>query len=591
MKYGQQDSAGGATNSGGLLVRAGQGARFLVWPAIGAFFVTLVATIARLLGPLVVRDGLDDGVAASDEMIVARAGLAFIALLVLQYVAQRISQKAVSWVGEQFLLRLRSRVYAHILSLDMAFFDRSKTGVLVSRMTSDIEALTDFVNEGAVTALTNILTSIGVAIALLVVDVQLALVVFALIGVLMILTILFQYYVSLAYGRVRERIAAVLATLQEGIDRVREVQAFTQYPQQSGTFGRVNESYFEANMQAARAISWFFPSVSVLHTAGIGLVLFVGGRRVIEGDLTFGSLVAFLLLLEWFFQPIVGLVQVSNLLQASLAALKKIVGILDTQPALVQSSTAYDLPEHASGSLRLCDVSFSYSGSGLVLDRMDLDIPAGQRVAIVGETGAGKSTVAKLLMRLYDPTEGLVRVDGHDLRDLTNESRSRFFTLIPQDDYLFNGTLRENFIYGNRESTDRDIWRVCSSMGIDEWVQMLPNGLDTNVRQHGSRFSAGERQLIALGRAFLIDPAVIVLDEATSNLDPETEVQVEGALRVLLSGRTAVVIAHRLRSAERADRVVFLHGGRVIGDDTHIGLVNRNPRYRELVRVWERGLA
>ena len=235
-------------------------------------------------------------------------------------------------------------------------------------------------------------------------------------------------------------------------------------------------------------------------------------------------------------------------------------------------------------------VSFSYTGRDVVLRNVDLAVPAGQRVAIVGETGAGKSTVAKLLMRFYDPTEGSVSIDGHDLQDLTHPSRAAVVTLIPQDDYLFDGTLRDNFSYGNRDATDDDIWDVCRAMGIDEWVGSLPDGLDTEVRERGSRFSAGERQLVALGRAFLVDPSVIVLDEATSSLDPETEVQVEGALRVLLSGRTAVVIAHRLRSAERADRVVLFHDGEIVGEGTHTELIASSPRYRHLVEVWERGL-
>ena len=587
-KYGGSD---GVDARGKLLRRAARMARHLALPALGAFLATVVATAARLFGPLVVRTGLDDGVATGDRGVVARAAMVFLGLLAFQYVAQRVSQQAVAWVGEQFLLQLRSRVYAHMLRLDMPFFDRSKTGVLVSRMTSDIEALTDFVNEGATTALSNILTSIGVAVAMLFVDVQLALIVFVLIGVLIVLTVVFQRFAGRAYRRVRERIGRVLATLQEGIAGVREVQAFTQQLQQAGTFGRVNERYFDAGMQAARAIAWYFPSVAFLRAVGIGLVLFVGGHRVIDGDLTFGSLVAFLMLLEWFFQPIINLAQVSNLLQASLAALGKLFGLLDTKPVVAVRPGAFDLPAEPSGDLRLDGVSFSYDGSDQVLEDIDLEIPAGQRLAIVGETGAGKSTIAKLLMRFYDPSAGSVSVDGHNLRDLTDVSRAEVVTLIPQEDFLFNGTLRDNFRYGKPDATDREIWEVCRVMGIDDWLRSLPDGLDTEVRERGSRFSAGERQLIALGRAFLVDPAVIVLDEATSNLDPETEAEVEGALRVLLEGRTSVVIVHRLRSAERADRVVLVHGGRIVGDGTHTELIAESPRYSELVSVWERGLA
>ena len=574
-----------------LLARAGRMGRHLLWPAVGAFAATVLATVARLAGPLVVRVGIDDGIAQEDTGVITQAALAFLALLALQYVTQRLAQYGIAWVGERFLLVLRSKVFRHIVHLDMPFYDREKTGVLVARMTADIEAMTEFVDEGAVLFLTNVLTAIGVAIAMAAVDLELALGVFALIGVLVGLSVVFQRYVSKAYARMRERIGVVLATLQEGIAGVRVVQAFTQQTQQAGTFGRANQRYFEANMQAARAIAWYFPSVAFLRSVGMVIVLGLGGARVISGELTFGSLVVFLLYLDWFFQPILNLANVYNLLQASLAALGKLFGLLDTQATVAERPGAYDLPSGGQGRVELSGVTFGYGSGPFVLQDFDLSVPAGQRLAIVGETGAGKSTLAKLLMRFYDPSAGGVRVDGHDLRDVTDRSRAGAITLIPQDDYLFNGTLRDNFRYGRPDATDQDIRDVCRAMGIDDWIATLPEDLDTEVRERGGRFSAGERQLVALGRAFLLDPEVIVLDEATSNLDPATEVQVEGALRVLLAGRTSVVIAHRLRSAERADRVVMINDGRVIADGTHLGLAAESDAYRALVEVWERGQA
>ncbi|MFQ5553802.1 MAG: ABC transporter ATP-binding protein [Acidimicrobiia bacterium] len=585
MRYARYGGEYRIEKPGRLVRRAARLGRHLWLPALGALLAAILATSARLLGPFVVRGGIREG----DTRVITTAALVFIGLLVFQYFAQRLAQFAIAWVGERFLLSLRSEIFSHLMRLDVGFYDRTKTGVLVSRMTSDIESMTEFVNEGAVLALTNLLTAVGVAVAMLILDWQLALVAFGVIAALVGISVIFQRHVSSAYEKVRERIGRVLASLQEGITGVRVVQAFTQEDTQASNFGRINERYFDANMAAARAISWYFPAVSFLRTLAVGLVLLYGGFRVLDGDLSAGTLIAFLLYLDWFFQPIINLANVYNLLQASLAALAKLFELRDTQPTVQELPGAYDLPLPIAGNLTLHGVGFSYEPGVSVLDGIDFDVPAGQRLAVVGETGASKSTIAKLLLRFYDPSDGSITVDGHDLRSLTFASRATSVALIPQDDFLFNGTLRDNFRYGRPAATDREIWDVCRAMGIDDWLRGLPEELDTPVRERGSRFSAGERQLIALGRAFLVDPGVIVLDEATSNLDPETEVQVEGALRILLAGRTSVVIAHRLRSAERADRVIMIDDGTIIADGRHDELVASSPRYQHLVEVWERG--
>jgi ATP-binding cassette subfamily B protein len=574
---------------GRLISRAARIAPDLKWPFIWTIAITFVATIVRLLGPLVIKGGIDQGISEGDKQAILVAAAIYVGLLVIQYGAAAVSQWTVALVGERYLVRLRSVVFGRLLRLDMGFYSRSKSGVLVSRMTSDIESLQEFASDGAVMALTNLLTVVGVAVALAFVDWQMALAVFAVVSVLFGVSAVFQRQARRAYDQVRERIGRVLATLQEGITGVRVVQAFTQEDAQASTFGRVNERYFEANMAAARAISWYFPVVAFLRIVALAAALAIGAKRVLDGSLTIGTLVAFLLYLDWFFQPIINLSNVYNLLQSALAALAKLFELMDEPVVIDDRPGAYDLPEPVDGTVLLDGVSFAYEPDTPVLSGVSVTARAGERVAIVGETGSGKSTIAKLIMRFYDPTDGSVSIDGNDLRDVTKRSRSATLALIPQDGFLFSGTLRENIAYADASASEESVWNVLRAMGIDEWVASLPEGLDTEVRERGGRFSAGERQLVALARAFLSDPAIIVLDEATSNLDPETEIQVEAALRVLLAERTSVVIAHRLRSAERADRVVMVDAGQIVAEGTHLELVDQSAHYRKLVEVWQRG--
>jgi len=569
-----------------LLRRAGRYGKDLLVPAAGAMAATLLSTVAKLASPLVIRYGIDAGVTAGDLQVITTATVILLGVLVAQYTSQRLSVYSVAWVAERYLREMRIRVFRHLINLDMGFFGRSKTGVLVARMTSDIEALTEFANQGAISVVSSLLMVSGVTAAMFLVDVTLAFAVLALMPLLIVMSLVFRRYADRAYQAIREQIGQVLGSLQEGISGVRVVQAYTQERRQAIEFGRVNHRYFEANLSAAKAIASYFPAVDLLASLGIALILFMGGSRVLDGAMSFGSLVAFLLYLGYFFEPIVQLSNVYNLLQAALAALSKLFGILDTEPAVAEVDRPSRLEEPVCGEISFRGVTFGYDPETPVLETIDLDIACGERVAVVGETGGGKSTLAKLAVRFYDPTSGTVTLDGIDLRELSFASLRRHVALVPQEGYLFGGTLRSNLAFARPEISDEEIWEVCATVGIADWVRSLPERLDTEVRERGSRLSSGERQLVALTRALIADPALIVLDEATSNLDPETEGKVEAALSVLLEGRTAMVIAHRLQTARRADRVLLVDKGRIIEEGTHDDLVARRGAYARLSDVW-----
>ena len=569
----------------GLMRRAARFGGYLLWPFIGAITVTILATIIRLIGPLVVRGGIDAGIDARDSESVTRAAIAFAIVLMLQWVAQRLSLYGVAWVGQRYLKDLRVRVFDYLMRLDVDYFARTKTGVIVSRMTADIEALGTFVEEGAVNIVTAMLTVIGVTVAMFFVDLQLAVFILLMVPFLVLASLVFRRYADRAYRRIREQIGHVLGSLQEGISGVRVVQAYTQEDQRADMFGRVNKDYYEANMSAARAIAVYFPTVDVFRTVGQVILLVVGGLRVIDGTLSFGSLVALLLYLSWFFEPVTQLSNTYNLLQSALAALSKLFGVLDRVPSVAEPPEPI-VPE-GEGAVRFTDVSFGYDAEVEILSGIDLSIAAGERVAVVGETGAGKSTIAKLAVRFYDPTSGRVTIDGVDLRSIGSVDLRRIITLVPQEGFLFSGSIRANIGYARTDMSDEEMWDVCRTIGVEDWVRSLPERLDTEVRERGSRLSSGERQLVALARALAADPRVIVLDEATSNLDPETEARVERALGVLLESRTAIVIAHRLQTAKRADRVVVVDAGKIIEVGTHDELVATGGSYAQLRAVWE----
>jgi ATP-binding cassette, subfamily B, bacterial len=549
-----------------------------------AMLLLIGQTACLLAGPALVRYGIDHGLKVGDGGALNRAAVLYLGAAILGLGFGRAVIIMVSRVGETFLRDLRSRVFRHLMSLGMDFFEREKTGRLVGRMTSDIEALQELVQLGLVMFVQNALLFVGAILAIFLLSWKLALVALVVVPPVVIASRWFRRASNKAYLLVRDRIGANLSTLQEGLAGVRVVQAFARERAFTRRFNETNEAQYDANIETVRISAKYFPIVEFAGVAGIALIVGIGGAFVSYDIVTIGTVAAFVLYLNNLFEPIQQLSQLYNVLQQAGAALQKLFELLDTRPSIAERAGAVDLPEE--GELELEDVSFGYDERDVVHD-VSLHVPLGERLALVGPTGAGKSTLAKLIARFYDPRDGQVSYGGVDLRDATLRSLRERIVVVPQEGFLFAGSVRDNVIVGKVDATDAEIDDAISALGLRDRFDAFPEGLDTEVRERGSRLSAGERQLVSLVRAALADPALLVLDEATSSLDPGTERAVERALTRLTEGRTVVVVAHRLSTAARADRIAVVDDGRVKELGTHDELIAREGRYASLYAAWD----
>ena len=572
-----------------VIRRAAQMLRPYRRQVVVALAMVVTWTGMTLAGPFLVRYGIDHGIAADDAGALNAAVIGYVIVAAISYVTYRFQVQLISRIGESFLRDLRLRVFDHLQRLSMPFYDREKAGVIVSRMTSDVDSLQELVQMGLLMFVSNGILLVVSVFVLGVVSWKLLLLCLVCVPFVVLASIKFQRDSNKAYLDVRDGIGNTLSQLQEGIAGVRVVQAFGREDVEAERFERGNQRLFAAHMRSVKISAWYLPVIEFSGLFTTAIAVGVGGYWVYTGEMSVGTVTFFVLTLSNLFEPIQQLSQLFNIVQSAGASLNKLFELLDTPVDVPERAGAVDLPER--GEIEVAGVGFAYVGGPPVLRDVDLHIPVGARLALVGPTGAGKSTLAKLIARLYDPTEGNVRYAGIDLRDATQRSLRQRVVVVPQEGFLFNGTILENVRLARAGATDGEVLEALDAIGVRERFALLPEGLDTEVRERGSRLSAGEKQLVSLARAALADPAVLVLDEATSSLDPGTEVVVEQAMARLMEGRTVIVIAHRLSTAERADVVGVVADGRLLELGTHQELLARGDRYAALFATWTGGLA
>jgi ATP-binding cassette subfamily B protein len=554
---------------------------------VDAVVLVVVLSVASQAGPELISYAINHGMVHPDLAVVEVVAGVYLAVTALSAVTQWAMVRVTGRLAAQVMHDLRVRIFTHLQRLGLDFYTSEKGGVVMSRMTSDVENLQQLLQDGLAQLVVQGLTMVVIAAVLFLINVELAAItVLIVVPILALGSIWFQAASIRAYAKVRDGIAAVLADLSENLQGMRVVVSHNRQARNRVHHRNVLGDYREAYDRTAEINAIYGPGSQLLGYLAQAALLAFGGSMVIHGTLSIGALAAFFLYLNRFTGPIQLLAQQYTVFQQGHASIRKLRTLLEIEPTVQESADAVDLP-HVAGKITFEMVGFGYGPAETVLNDVNLVIAPGETVALVGPTGAGKSTVAKLVTRFYDPTSGRVLIDGHDLREVTLFSLRSQIGVVPQEPFLFAGTVRRNLTFGRPDATDDEVWEALRAVGLADVVERLPEGLDTEVHERGQSLSSGERQLLALARAFMAAPRVLVLDEATSNLDLQSETKVEAALDALLKGRTAILIAHRLSTAMRADRIVVIDDGRVVESGSHFELVETGGRYAEMFTTWQ----
>ena len=544
----------------------------------------LVVTVSDLARPYLVSTLIDRDIANGSMSGLTRTLLLYLLSVIINTVATVWQRYITGWVGQKVIYDLRDSVFSHLQTLSLRFYDNREMGDTISRMTNDIDRLNELLSNGLVTLVNTFLGLGGVILAMVLMNLKLSLITFAVLPLMYFTTIIFRTWIGAAYREIRKKIAKVTSHVEEGISGVRIIQSFAQEDRNMAEFRSVNQENRVINLEAAVVRSMFFPTMEVIGAMGTAAVLWFGGLALLRGDITFGVVVAFLLYLFRFFEPIRGLTMLYDEILAAMAAAERIFEMVDTRSDIIDPPEAIELPR-IEGLVEYRHVSFAYKPEEPVLRDVNIVAHPGEMIALVGATGSGKSTTISLLQRFYDVQEGEIRVDGHRLGDVAIRSLRQQFGVVLQEGFLFSGTIRDNIRYGRLAATDEEVEVAARAVGAHEFILRQPEGYDTDVRERGEKLSMGERQLICLARALVADPRILILDEATSSVDPYTELIIQDALLRLFKRRTSIVIAHRLSTVRRADQIYVLDHGQVMEVGTHGELLGRGGLYSNLYEM------